>query len=281
MGNMISVILPVYNGAETIRRAVDSILAQTYQDFEFIIINDGSTDATPQILKSYNDARIQILPQENRGLVRSLNRGILASQGKYLARMDADDVALPERFEKQLNFLETHPTVAVLGTAARVIYGDGTENIRRRPLNTEAIRKNIIRICPFSHSSVMIRRAVLDKVGLYDTNKCGSKRLLVEDYDLWVRILAAGYDLANLAEPLMLYYREPNSILRSRSLTKRLKQQIYSRLEIMKILKLKPYKYINLLPIILLSSLSHYNVKLDKIFNLLSRKQSDINYPIS
>jgi glycosyltransferase involved in cell wall biosynthesis len=267
---LVSVILPVYNGEKTIGRAVNSILFQTYTDFEFIIVNDGSTDGTSEILSSYNDKRIRILHQENRGLVASLNRGIKESKGKYIARMDADDVALPERLKKQVNFLERNLTVGVLGTYTKVVYHDGTERVRQRPLNTTSIKKNIIRICPFCHSSVMIRREVFDRVGLYDSSKDGSKKLLVEDYDLWVRVLAAGYDMANLPDVLMVYYKEPASILRSRSLSMRLKQQVLSRIEIIKRLNLGYSAYLNIPPVVMLSILNHFGVRLDGIFNLLS-----------
>jgi glycosyltransferase involved in cell wall biosynthesis len=262
--------LPVYNGGKTIREAVSSILGQTFLNYEFIIINDGSTDKTGEILASFTDRRIRLLNQENRGLVASLNRGIQESRGKYIARMDADDIALPERFARQIDFLERNPTVGVVGTATQVVYSDGTKALRRRPLDTAAIKKNVVRICPFSHSSVMIRRKVLDRVGLYDSAKDGSKCLLVEDYDLWVRILAAGYDMGNLPEVLMINYRDSNSIMRSRSLKKNLKQRILSRNDIIKRLNLSYLAYLNIIPIIFLSLLNHYNVKLDRIINYLS-----------
>ncbi|OGW52065.1 MAG: hypothetical protein A2Y81_02270 [Nitrospirae bacterium RBG_13_43_8] len=268
--SFVSVVLPVYNGAKTIRRAVSSILFQTYSNFELIIINDGSTDEIPELLTSLHDERIRILNQENRGLVASLNRGIKESTGKYIARMDADDFAMPERLKKQVEFMENNPTVGVLGTAVKTVYSDGTERIRRRPLNTTSIRKNIIKICPFCHSSVMIRKKVFQRVGLYDSSKDGSRKLLVEDYDLWVRILTAGYDLANLPDVLMTYYREPDSILRSRSISVRIKQQVLSRIEIIKKLRLGYSAYLNIPPVVILSILSHLGIKLDGIFNLLS-----------
>ncbi len=211
----VSVVLPVYNGGKTIGRAVSSILSQTYTNFEFIIINDGSTDKTPSILTSFNDKRITVLHQENQGLVASLNRGIQKSIGKYIARMDADDIAFPDRLQKQIDFMEKNPSVGVVGTAVKVIYSDGTERVRRRPPDTFSIKKNIVRLCPFCHSSVMIRKDVFERVGLYDSSKDGSKQLLVEDYDLWVRVLAAGYDLANLPDVLIVYCKESSSILKN------------------------------------------------------------------
>jgi glycosyltransferase involved in cell wall biosynthesis len=267
---IVSVILPVYNGEKTIGRAVESILSQTYTSFEFIIINDGSTDETPEILSSFHDERMRFLHQENRGLVASLNRGITEATGKYIARMDADDCAMSERPKKQVEFMENNPTVGVLGTAATIVYSDGTQRVRHRPLDTTSIRKNIVKICPFCHSSVMIRRKVFNEVGTYDASKDGSKKLLVEDYDLWVRVLAAGYDLANLPDVLMTYYREPDSILRRRSISMRIKQQVLSRIEVIKKLNLGYSAYLNIPPVVMLSILNHFGVKLDGIFNLLS-----------
>jgi glycosyltransferase involved in cell wall biosynthesis len=267
---LVSVILPVYNAEKTIRRAVESILSQTYTGFELIIINDGSADLTQGILDSFDDERMRVFRQENRGLVASLNRGIKESVGEYIARMDADDFAMPERLEKQVEFMKNHPTVGVLGTAVKTVYSDGTERVRLRPMDTGSIKKNIVRICPFCHSSVMIRKKVFDEVGTYDASKDGAKKLLVEDYDLWVRILAVGYDLANLPDVLMTYYREPDSILRSRSISMRIKQQVLSRIEVIKKLRLGYSAYLNIPPVIILSILSHLGIRLDGIFNLLS-----------
>jgi len=267
---LVSVVLPVYNGAGTIRRAIDSILGQSFTDFRCIIINDGSTDNTLEILASYDDERINILNQENKGLVASLNRGILASRGKYIARMDADDIALSSRLERQVEFMERNPSVGVVGSLAKLIYSDGKERIRYRPIDSRAIRKNIIRINPFTHSSVMIRKEIFDKVNLYDTLKDGSKGILVEDYDLWIRILARGYGLANIPEVLMICYREPDSIMRKRSLKVKIKQQTLSRIYAIKELNLGFLSYFNLIPVLILSGLNHFGFKLDNFFRFLS-----------
>jgi glycosyltransferase involved in cell wall biosynthesis len=268
---LVSVILPVYNSETTIKNAVDSILKQTFQNFELLIINDGSNDQTLEIITSINDERIRILNQEHKGLVPALNTGIHESRGKYIARMDADDLALPERFQKQVTFMEQSPSVAVLGTATLVAYADGTKRVRLRPLNTTSIRKSIVKICLVCHSSVMIRKEMLEKVGLYDVVKDGSKGFLVEDYDLWTRMLAAGYDLANLPDVLMIIYKKPTSIMGRFSLKKRIRQQIISRINIIKTLNLGYAAYFNIIPVIILSILSYYNIKIDNIFNYLSR----------
>ncbi len=271
---LVSVILPVFNGADTIAMAISSILDQTYTNYEFVIINDGSTDNTQLILESFSDRRIKILRQENRGLVLSLNRGILASKGKYLARIDADDTAVPHRLEKQVEFLENNPSVALVGSAIIITYENGKKRLRRFPPDRPSILKNIIRINPFSHSAVMIRRAVLDNVGLYDVSKDGSKRLLVEDYDLWVRMIEAKYELANLPDALVHIYRLQSSILGQRSLGKKVKQQILSRIDAIRRLKLGPLAYINIIPVVILSAISYFGIKLDGIFNSLSSSRT-------
>ncbi len=271
---LVSVLLPVFNGAKTLRRAIDSIFKQTYEKFELIVINDGSTDSTPRILAEYRDPRLKVLHQENRGIVESLNLGIRESQGEYIARMDADDESLPERFTKQVEFLDQNPDVGVVGTAVKMVYPEQqhTVKIRRMPLDTKAIRKNIVRVCPFQHRTVMVRRDVFNKVGVYDNQKDWSKkRLVVADYDLWARVLAAGYEMANLPDVFSIIYKEPNSIMRSRSRGKRLKQQIYSRVEVIKTLNLGYPAYCDIAPVVILSILSHLGLKLDPLFNILAK----------
>ena len=108
--------MPVYNGEKYLQEAIESILNQTFKDFEFIIINDGSTDKTLEIIKSFTDPRIKLITQENRGIIYSLNKGITESRGKYIARMDADDISLPERLEKEYRFLEQNPNYGIVGT---------------------------------------------------------------------------------------------------------------------------------------------------------------------
>jgi glycosyltransferase involved in cell wall biosynthesis len=267
----VSVVLPVYDGARVVGRAIRSILEQTFSDFELLTINDGSRDDTRDVVRSFDDPRVRLVDMEHVGLVGALNRGIGEARGIYVARMDADDVALPSRFAKQVAFLDANPSVAVVGTAERIVYGDRAERVRRRPADTQSIRRNIVRVCPFTHSSVMIRRAVFDHVGVYDPAKDGSRRLLVEDYDLWVRILVAGYDLANLPEVLMVSHRGTGSVLRARSMRHRLAQQVQSRLEIIRTLRLGYTAYLDLAAVIVLSVLGQSGVKLDWAFNMLTR----------
>ena len=121
----ISVVMSVFNARRYVARAIGSILDQTYREFEFLIINDGSTDGSEEVIRSYTDPRIRRFDHPNKGLAASLNRGILLSQGEYIARMDADDIALPTRLERQVRFLDEHPACVVVGTAAEVVGAAG------------------------------------------------------------------------------------------------------------------------------------------------------------
>ena len=195
---MISVIMSVYNGGKYLRPAVGSILNQTYKDFEFIIINDGSIDNTKDILESYSDSRIKIYDQENMGLTKALNKAIKLSKCKYIARIDADEEAAPTRFEKQVDFLNSNSEIGAVGS-----FGINIDEVHQTthknilPVFDKDIRKRLIKENVLMHGSVMIRREVFEKVGYYDeTFK------YVQDYELWGRI-AKIYKLHNLPEVLL------------------------------------------------------------------------------
>jgi glycosyltransferase involved in cell wall biosynthesis len=199
---LVSVVMAVRNGAEFLRESVESILAQSFDDLEFIIIDDGSTDETPEILQKYTsaDRRVRIYTQENRGLAAALNRGWRLAQGEFVARMDADDVAKPERIARQVQFLKAHPETAVVGTACEFINRDGS---RRVPMTLPSedceIKKTLANGNCLAHPSVMIRKSALTEAGGYR-----STFLYAEDYDLWLRI-AERHRLANLGDPLLSY----------------------------------------------------------------------------
>jgi len=194
--------MAVYNGEKYLKEAIESILNQTFRDFEFIIVDDGSTDRTPEILKEYvrKDERIKIITNpQNIGLTKSLNRAIKLAKGEYIARMDADDIAAPKRLEKQIEFMKRNPEFGLVGTAYYEMNSKG--NIvgeKYFPASDEEIRKNLIKYNPFFHSSVVIRKKVFDKVGLYNENIPKA-----QDYDLWFRI-AQNYKIANLPSLLMM-----------------------------------------------------------------------------
>jgi glycosyltransferase involved in cell wall biosynthesis len=192
----ISVILPAYNAQDYLTEAIESILNQTFNDFEFLIFNDGSTDSTKTIIDSYNDKRIKAFhSDENKGYVHWLNIGLKDSQGKYIARMDADDISLPERFQLQWDFMEKHLDVGVCGGQ---IITTGTNEPIKKPLTDDEIRWWFFKGCPLTHPSVFIRKAILDKWNLtYD-----KKLQPAEDYDMWWR-MAQVTKMANLTQVLL------------------------------------------------------------------------------
>ncbi|MBW2058556.1 MAG: glycosyltransferase [Deltaproteobacteria bacterium] len=202
----VSVVMSVYNEEEYLVDAVESILRQTFEDFEFIIVDDGSLDHTPLILQGYRDPRIRVFYQSNQGQSAALNRGIRVSTGQYIARMDGDDVSLPERFEREVSFLDAHPEVGLVGTwCVKVDAATGRRRLQALPEEDEAIRRYMRVDNPFIHSSVMIRKAVLDGVGLY------GEGLIWQDYELWVRI-ARHHRMANIPEPLTIRRKHQASI---------------------------------------------------------------------
>lgn len=188
----ISVVMPAFNAAAYIDDAIQSILAQTYHDFEFIIIDDGSTDATRAIINTYTDARLLVLAHETQqGIVQSLNYGIQAASGEYIARMDADDISLSERFAKQVAFLDKSPQVAYVATATQGIDALGKLQPLPTQLNKTAtsIRWVLHWSADTAHSGVMLRRNLFTDAGFwYDQDYP-----LAEDFDLWTR-LAQQYD---------------------------------------------------------------------------------------
>jgi GT2 family glycosyltransferase/tRNA A37 methylthiotransferase MiaB/Flp pilus assembly protein TadD len=218
----ISVVMAVHNGGPYLEEAIKSIFRQTYQNYEFLIIDDASTDETAQILKSLDDFRVRIITnKENLGLTKSLNLGISQARGEYLARMDADDLSFPHRLEKQLAFLENNPEYALVGSPYYQIDEAGNINSLVKVLtDNDELRAGLLKQNWFGHGSVMMRRAAVDQAGGYD-----ERFTYAQDYDLWLR-LADNHRLANLAEPLYCWRATSSCI----SKEKAREQQHFARL---------------------------------------------------
>jgi glycosyltransferase involved in cell wall biosynthesis len=209
---LISVVLPVYNGAPYLTEAIDSILNQTWRDFELIIIDDGSTDDSALIIASYSDPRIRFYQQKNNGLAVTLNRGISLAAGAYIARQDQDDVSLACRLEKQIAFLEAHPDYGMVGTWAS-IWEETKPTDRFHKHNTDnlSLKFDLLFDNAFVHSSLMIRKTVFDEVEAYCTDP---DRQPPEDYELWSRVVRK-FRVANIPEVLHVYREMPRSMSRT------------------------------------------------------------------
>lgn len=220
MTPLLSVVMGVRNAGPWIGAAVESVLAQTQREFEFIVVDDGSTDSTGAILDGCADPRLTVVHQRWRGLAASLNRALRLATAPLLARMDADDVALPERLARQVAFLGARPEVGLLGTGCHDVGPSGTVLATYRPPETDAqIRRALIRYNPFVHSSVVLRREALERAGFYDEGL-----QVAQDYDLWVR-MSRVTRLANLPEPLVLRRLTPGMVSRARD-TERLRTEL-------------------------------------------------------
>ena len=203
---IISVVLPVYNAEKYIAEAIDSILNQTFSDFELILIDDGSTDASLTILENYQaiDARIRLFSRENKGLVNTLNEGIDLARGVWLARMDADDIAMPQRFDRQLQHLEQ--TEADICGAWVSFFGTADKRVLKHPITDEAIKISLLFGSVLAHPTVMMRTELIKSLR-YDIawEKC-------EDYDLWERADRVGWKMTNIPEVLLLYRQHDTQI---------------------------------------------------------------------
>ena len=204
----ISVIMPAYNAEKYLREAIDSILGQTFTDFELIVINDCSRDDTEQIILSYQDPRIVYLKNEkNLGVAGTLNRGLEVARGAYIARMDADDRSVPDRFQRQVGYMDANPLTVVCGSRVTVFSDDGQQRQADYPTEDAQIRATLLVACPFAHPSVMIRRQALSQLG------SGYEEAFekVEDYRLWTRLAEVG-QLKNLEESLLFYRKHPGQV---------------------------------------------------------------------
>lgn len=198
----------MYNGQRYLDEAVHSVLRQTFRDFEFIIIDDGSKDKSLEILGAYSDPRIKLFSQGNKGLAATLNVGISRARGKYIARMDQDDRSESDRFLRQVDFLESHTQCVGVGTNAKVIGEDGSELYTSHlPTESEQLRALLPYRNPFFHGSMMLRRETVNAAGGYRTDT----RHYIEDDLLWIELSKRG-DLNNLDTPLYCQRIHPGSM---------------------------------------------------------------------
>lgn len=209
----VSVVVPCYNCERFLREAVQSILGQTFRDFELLLINDGSTDRTPEIFREFaaQDPRVRLLKNEmNSGICVALNKGLDAAQGEFVCRMDSDDLAMPDRLEKQTAFLRERPGIVACGSHLIMIDESGREIGRRRyELDPARITKDKFLRSPLAHPAVMIRRSVLEEHRI----RYSERFRYAECYDMWMRLSKYG-DLANL-DAFLLRYRLTDTATKS------------------------------------------------------------------
>ena len=212
----VSVLLCVYNGETYVNAAIDSILTQTYTNFEFIIVNDGSKDGTPEILEEVakRDPRVRVVHQKNSGLTRALNTGLALCRGQWIARQDDDDISLPQRLEKQVQYVTAHENVGLLGTACDVIDMDGNIlPMQEVPLFTahhELCRELQCRN-PFVHTSIMYKRELIQNIGGYREDYPAA-----EDYECWLR-MSNITQMSQLSEKLVQRRISPDMICKLNS----------------------------------------------------------------
>lgn len=207
----LDVLLPVKDGMPYIKDSIESILAQTFDDFLLFIIDDGSTDQTKAVIAEFanNDPRINLIDFEGKGLIDALNAGLERSTSPFIARMDADDISIPIRFERQISYLQTHPDVDVVGSWTDLIDQRGylLDTITRYPTSPRDIRQHLFaNKNPLAHPTIMMRGDKVKALGGYR-----SPLKAAEDFDLWLRMAETG-DLANLPEPLLRYRIHPDQV---------------------------------------------------------------------
>lgn len=211
---VVSVLMSVYGGKQYLGQAIQSVLDQTFKDFEFIIIDDGSRDESLKMIRSFQDPRIVLIENKvNQGLTKSLNVGIAKAKGKYIARMDADDISSANRLEKQVQFLEENQEIWAVGTGASLIDHEGKSISSIRMPTSRAQLKYLMTLGNnIIHPSVMMRTEMIRKIGGYSEN-C----MVAQDYDLWIRILESGGQLANLEEELIKLRVHDNSVSQTKA----------------------------------------------------------------
>lgn len=204
----ITVLMPAYNAEKYISQAIDSVLNQSFHDFELLIINDGSSDNTEQIIRAYGDERIRLINQSNQGIAAALNMGLLNARADLVARFDADDLCAAHRLEMQYGFLSTHPDYLVVGTDADYIdmHGEYVFTYHMPAHSNEEIQLLYFTKCPFIHSAVLFRKAAVIQAGGYNTHAYA-----FEDHLLWSNLVRKG-KVCNLAASLISVRLNPDSV---------------------------------------------------------------------
>ncbi len=205
----ISIVMAVYNGSDLLDQTLKSIGKQTYSNWELIIVDDGSNNSTVELIKKYmkKNSRIKLIRQSNQGQTKALNTGLKQVSGEFVARIDADDIMLPTRLDKQVKFLNEHPEIGLVGSS--VNYCDESNKhffILTPPTTHNELVSQLIRRNPFVHSSIMFRSKILDKVGLYNT-----RLKAAQDYDYWMRI-SQKFRVANIPEILVTIRKHDSNI---------------------------------------------------------------------
>lgn len=211
---LVSVVMPVFNGEKYVFHAVESILHQTFKDLEYIIVDDGSTDGTSEILSSIKDKRVKIITfQSNRGIVDALNEGISYASGKYIARQDADDISLPRRLEKQIRCIESDSGLVLVATGIKIIADEITDALRSIEAfycsygTKQEVRQQFRSLnSPIAHPTVLFRKSAFVEAGGYR-----KEFEFCEDTDLWYRMLEHG-EMSKICEPLVYYRRHADAI---------------------------------------------------------------------
>lgn len=264
---MISVIMGVYNCENTVSEAIESVLAQTYQDFELIICDDGSLDSTYEIVTKYAekhpDQIVFIKNDRNRGLNYTLNHCLRHASGRFIARMDGDDLSLPERFEKEIAYFEKHPRISILGASLRVFDDEGvwgTHTFKEYPQPFDFVHGT-----PFSHSVCMVRKEAYDVVEGYSESNF---LLRVEDYHLWTKMYSKGFRGANLSDELYLY-RDDRAGYQKRKYRYRL-NEAYVTFYAIKTLGLPKWCYVYALKPLLVGILPY------RIYHLLHKQKMSV-----
>jgi len=225
----ISVVLAVHNGMPYLRSALKSILDQAFEDLEFIVVNDASSDESGKYLKGLKDHRIRIITNTKKiGLTKSLNKAIRKSRGEYIARMDADDISDKKRLQVQINFLEKNPKIAAVGSSAKLIdENNKISGVVNMPQSNQEIKRALPSYNPFIHASIVIRKEAIVEIGLYDESF-----LFAQDYDLMLR-LASRFKVENIKKPLIFLRRHSKTTSWSK-MDKQLKFALQARIKAVK-----------------------------------------------